>query len=61
MKNKPARIFEYIWAFISILLLFTAIYGTIKNGIQNSWILYILFCISLMMYFARRMQSNKPN
>jgi len=61
MNNKPSRIFEYIWAIISIIVLVTAVYGTIKNGISNSWVLFILFIIALMMYYARKMQSKNNN
>jgi hypothetical protein len=58
MNNNPSKIFQYIWAIISLLALGTAIYSTAQNGLKNSWILYLLFLIALMMYFVRRMQAN---
>jgi len=61
MNNNPSRIFQYIWAIVSILALGTAVYSTAKYGLQNSWILYLLFLIAFMMYFVRRMQANNNN
>jgi hypothetical protein len=58
MSPNLTKIFQYIWATITLLVLGTAIYNTFIYGLQSSWFLYVLSIIAGMMFFLRRTQAK---
>jgi NADH:ubiquinone oxidoreductase subunit 2 (subunit N) len=55
MKNNPFAFFlEILWLIIAIILLLLAVKNSIYRGINQSFMLYLLFIVSLTMFWFRR-------
>jgi hypothetical protein len=59
MNNKAPRIFEYIWLVTSILALFTSLYSTLRLGVKNSIMMYVITMLAFAMYFMRRRMGKQ--
>jgi|GEM_PF-4399179 hypothetical protein len=58
--NKRSIILEKMWLFISIIVLFIAIYETYHKHISETYPLFIISGISAMMFALRKnIRQNK--
>ncbi len=60
MKIFPL-ILEIIWLILAIFFFTMGIYNTYLQGIGKSYMLFILFITSLLMYLLRRNRRLKQN
>ena len=54
MKNNLAKILEIIWLITGILAIGAGIHQTIYDGIEKSWLFFLISVISFAMYFFKR-------
>ncbi len=45
---------EFLWFFLAIVAIAIAVYETIKNGFQHSYMFFIIAGIAIVMFFIRR-------
>ena len=54
MKNNLAKILEIVWLITGILAIGAGIHQTIREGIEKSWLFFLISVISFAMYFFKR-------
>jgi 4-hydroxybenzoate polyprenyltransferase len=59
MIKTLAFIVELIWLALSIFSFVSGVYTTIKLGISESYLFFIISVISILMYFYRKMLRKK--
>jgi len=50
---------EVIWVILSVLCTILGISSTIKTGLSNSYVFFILAVVALLMFFLRRQRRKK--
>lgn len=62
MKNKLAKILEYTWLISAILAVGAGVHQTIYDGIEKSWVFFLISVISFAMFlFKRKMRKTLEN
>ncbi len=63
MKNNLAKILEIVWLIAAVLAIGAGIHQTIREGVEKSWLFFLISVISFAMYFfkrkMRKMLENK--
>jgi len=54
MNNNVLKFLEITWLAIAVFALAAGIYNLLKTGLTESYLLFVISAVSLLMFFYRR-------
>jgi hypothetical protein len=59
MNSRISYILEIFWLVVAILGLVAGMHQTYREGLQKSWLFFLIACIGFSMFFLRRTMRKK--
>lgn len=59
MNKTVSFILEIFWLIVGVLAIATGIHQTLKQGLKESWLFFLISVVGFTMYFMRRNLRKK--